>query len=189
MTTETASNEILVQLEFTPNPDTLKYAVNRTLLLTGAANFISVEAAKGKSRLAEVLFSDARISAVMVGTNFVTVTVKDQSGLMELNEKTIQTIRAFLQSGDVAVQELPRIETSQLSEIERKIVEILDLEVRPAVAMDGGDISFEKFEDGFVFLRMQGSCSGCPSSLMTLKMGVETRLKEAIPEIIEVIPV
>jgi Fe-S cluster biogenesis protein NfuA len=184
------NNEIIVRLEFTPNPDTLKYAVNRTFLAHGAANFISPESAQGKSPLAESLFADSRISAVMIGTNFITVTVRDQSTLMELNDKITKAIKEFLSTGAKAVTELPgKVNSAQLGEIEKKIIEILDRDIRPAVAMDGGDITFEKFEDGFVFLKMQGSCSGCPSSLMTLKMGVETRLKEAIPEVLEVIPV
>ncbi|MDB5036918.1 MAG: iron transporter [Bacteriovoracaceae bacterium] len=181
--------EILVQLDFTPNPDTLKYSTNQILIPSGAANFTSAKSAEGKSPLAEALFKDSLISAVMIGTNFVTITVQDQSTLQDLNERTIGTIREFILSGGKAVLEQPKVEGAALTEIERKIIEILDRDVRPAVAMDGGDISFEKFEDGFVFLKMQGSCSGCPSSLMTLKMGVETRLKDAIPEVIEVIPV
>jgi Fe-S cluster biogenesis protein NfuA len=160
------------------------------LLPSGAANFTSVEAAKGKSLLAEELFQNPLISAVMIGKDFVTITVKNQEKLDELNTQVIDTLRTFLASGrQIIVPQTPTSGNSAKTEIERKIVEILDAEIRPAVAMDGGDISFEKFEDGFVYLRMQGSCSGCPSSLMTLKMGVETRLKDAIPEVIEVIPV
>ncbi|MBN8555196.1 MAG: NifU family protein [Deltaproteobacteria bacterium] len=186
-----AQNDISVNLEFTPNPDTLKYATNMTLLPSGAANFVSLEAAKGKSLLAEELFQNSKISAVMIGKDFVTVTVKDQSELETLNQGIIETIRNFLLSGRQIV--LPQDSATSggmaKTEIEKKIIEILDAEIRPAVAMDGGDISFEKYEDGFVYLRMQGSCAGCPSSMMTLKMGVETRLKDAIPEIQEVIPV
>lgn len=184
-----SQTEVIVQLEFTPNPDTLKYAVNRSLLETGAANYTNPEAAQGSSPLAAELFKDPRVGAVMVGTNFITVTVKDQSTLADLNDKLMAAIQNYLNTGAPAVTAAPKTPSRDLSEIERKIVEILDQEVRPAVAMDGGDITFEKFEDGYVFLKMQGACSGCPSSLMTLKMGVETRLKAAIPEITEVIPV
>ncbi len=183
------SSDITVQLEFTPNPDTLKYATNRTFLPSGAANFSTVAAAKGRSPLAESLFEDARITAVMIGTTFVTVTVKDQNSLAELNDSVMKRIRTHLESGAPAVTAQAPASKENLSEIEKRICEILDQEVRPAVAMDGGDISFEKYEDGFVFLKMQGSCAGCPSSMMTLKMGVESRLKAAIPEIQEVIPV
>lgn len=181
-------SEISVNLEFTPNPDTLKYMTNITLLPSGAANFTNPQAAKGKSLLAEELFEIPEISAVMIGKNFVTLTVKNQDKLMELNELIVKKISDFLASGRQV--SLPQDKPAQnLSEIEKKICDILDAEIRPSVAMDGGDITFEKFEDGFVYLKMQGSCSGCPSSLMTLKMGVETRLREAIPEVQEVIPV
>ncbi len=179
---------VIVNLEFTPNPDTLKYSTNMILIPQGAINFVSREAARGKSLLAEELFNLPEVSAIMLGKDFVTLTVKNQEKLMELNEVIIKTIKDFLESGRQVAMPQERSATP-LNEIERKIVEILDNEVRPAVAMDGGDISFEKFEDGFVYLKMQGSCSGCPSSLMTLKMGVETKLREAIPEVQEVIPV
>lgn len=182
-------DEIIVQLEFTPNPDTLKYSTNKTLLLSGAANFTSKEAAVDKSPLAEKLFEIPQISAVMIGTNFATVTLRNQDGLQQLSDQISNVVKNFLATGAQAVIPQAKTNSSSLSEIENKIVSILDAEIRPAVAMDGGDISFEKYEDGFVYLRMQGSCAGCPSSMMTLKMGVETRLKEAIPEIQEVIPV
>lgn len=185
-----ASTEISVSLEFTPNPDTLKYATSITLIPSGAANFLSIEEAKKSSPLAEKLFGIPSITAVMVGKDFVTITLKNQDQLNETNQKAMETIKAHLMSGEPVVTSLaPAKSTMNLSEIEKKIVEILDAEIRPAVAMDGGDITFEKYEDGFVYLKMQGSCAGCPSSLMTLKMGVETRLREAIPEIQEVIPV
>ena len=183
------TSEITVTLEFTPNPESLKYVTNLTLLPTGAANFPKAEDAKGKSLFAEALFKFSEVSAVMIGKNFVTLTVKNQERLMELNEELKVAIHDFLKSGQQICAPIEKPSTAKLTEIEKKIVEILDNEIRPAVAMDGGDISFEKFEDGFVFLKMQGSCSGCPSSMMTLKVGVESRLKEAIPEVQEVIPV
>jgi Fe-S cluster biogenesis protein NfuA len=178
-----------IQLEFTPNPETLKYSVSGTLIPSGAANFPTKESAEGRSPLALELFKDTRVSAVMIGSNFVTITVKDQSSLAELNEAIQKILSDFFESNQEAVVPLSSPPPKALTEIEKKIVEILEQEIRPAVAMDGGDISFEKYEDGFVFLKLQGSCSGCPSSMMTLKMGVETRLKQAIPEIQEVIPV
>ena len=180
---------VTVELEFTPNPETLKYVTNRTLMAAGAANYTSPAAAQGKSPLAERLFEEKTVSAVMIGKNFVTLTVKDQSDLQNLNTSITDKIKLFLESGAAPVIATSIVEPQAIGEIEQKIVEILDREIRPAVAMDGGDIAFEKYEDGFVYLRMQGSCAGCPSSMMTLKMGVENRLKEAIPEIQEVIPV
>lgn len=184
------SEAVLVELEFTPNPDSLKYRVNRSLLAKGAKNFSSTEDAKA-SKLASKIFELGGISNVMFGTNFISVNFSNQEELPQKNEQLQKLIQEFLESGAPVIELTDSDESSikNLSEIEKKIVEFLDQEVRPAVAMDGGDISFEKFEDGFVFLKMQGSCSGCPSSLMTLKMGVETRLKEVVPEVKEVIPV
>lgn len=183
------ATEITVNLEFTPNPDTLKYVTSVTLIPTGAANFTNVEMAKGRSPLAEKLFAHTGVKAIMVGRNFVTVTLSSQDQINELNEKVIASIKAYLTTGEPVVIAMAEPTAGRRSEIEEKIMEILDRDIRPAVAMDGGDITFEKYEDGFVYLKMQGACSGCPSSMMTLKMGVETRLREAIPEIQEVIPV
>ncbi len=192
-----AIQNISVDLEFTPNPNTLKYVTNVALLLAGSQNYKTVNAAAGKSPLAEKLFELQGINAVMVGKNFVTVTLADQDALTELNDRIIDTMKAFLGSGQKAVNpEALMADTAEkstvhegLTEIEQKIVKILEEEIRPAVAMDGGDISFEKFQDGIVFLHMQGSCAGCPSSTATLKMGIENRLKDAIPEVQEVVAV
>jgi Fe-S cluster biogenesis protein NfuA len=181
-----------VELEFTPNPNTLKYTTSVPLLLAGAYNFLNPSEAAGKSALAEKLFSLNGVSAVMVGKNFVTVTLQNQDDLAELNDRVIDSLKAFLATGQKAVNlealATPKSERA-LTEIEAKIVEILDKDIRPAVAMDGGDITFEKFEDGIVFLHMKGSCAGCPSSTATLKMGIENRLREAIPEVTEVMAI
>ncbi len=184
--------EVSVRLEFTPNPESLKYVVNRQLLAKGAQNFSNPATAKEFSGLATELFELPQVKAVMLGTNFITLSLKDQNDLMLVHDSAQDLIRIYLESGKPVIEASASqnlTSTDNLSDIEKKIIEILDRDVRPAVAMDGGDITFEKFEDGYVYLKMQGSCSGCPSSLMTLKHGVETRLKDAIPEILEVIPV
>jgi Fe-S cluster biogenesis protein NfuA len=186
-------NDYSVELEFTPNPNTLKYVTNAAFLLAGAQNFANAQSAQGKSPLAEKLFALEGVGAVMVGKNFVTVALEDQDKLTELNDQIIETIKAFMASGEKAVH-LDALQGSgegsvPTNEIERKIVEILDQDVRPAVAMDGGDITFDRFEDGIVFLQLKGACAGCPSSTATLKMGIENRLKEAIPEVTEVVSV
>jgi Fe-S cluster biogenesis protein NfuA len=186
----TKPEDIQIELEFTPNPDTLKYATDITLVPNGVANFTDAKEAEEASPLALKLFALGSITAVMIGKNFVSVTLSDPNAVAELNDKIIMTLQEYLATGERVVTKLKKeTPTADLGEIETKIVQILDAEIRPAVAMDGGDIAFEKYEDGVVYLKMQGACSGCPSSMMTLKMGVETRLKEAIPEIIEVIPV
>jgi Fe-S cluster biogenesis protein NfuA len=181
-----------VELEFTPNPNTLKYTTSVPLLLAGACNFLSKADAEARSPLAKKLFDLDGVSAVMVGKSFVSVTLTNQDDLAELNDRIIDSIKDFLSTGDKAViMEAAPAASAQnnLSEVEKKIVEILEKDIRPAVAMDGGDITFERFEDGIVFLQMKGSCSGCPSSTATLKMGIENRLREAIPEVTEVVAV
>ncbi|NCN27745.1 NifU family protein [bacterium] len=180
-----------VDLEFTPNPNSLKYVTRPDLMERGAVTFARAEDAVGKSTLAEKLFAIEGISAVMVGKNFVTITLSNHNKLTEINDRVIDTVKAALQSGEKVVSDdaLGNRNSVANSDIEKQIVEILDAEIRPAVAMDGGDITFEKYQDGIVFLHMQGACAGCPSSTATLKMGIENRLREKIPEIVEVVAV
>lgn len=194
MTTQNSKPEdYSVELEFTPNPNTLKYVTNVAFLLAGAQNFPTAESAEGKSPLASKLFALEGIGGIMVGKNFVTVTLMDQDRLTELNDAIIETIKKFLASGEKAIfMNALQSDTSHpvaKNEIEQKIINILDQDIRPAVAMDGGDITFDRFEDGIVFLQLKGACSGCPSSTATLKMGIENRLKETIPEVLEVVSV
>jgi Fe-S cluster biogenesis protein NfuA len=184
------TSPVYVSLEFTPNPNTLKYSVNRELLARGAVNFLNKSEAETRSPLATKLFDVPGISGVMVGRDFVTVT-KDESGDWDVVHKNCSTIiETHLASGGIVVVDTgSEGHKGASTEVETKICEILDNEIRPAVAMDGGDITFEKYEDGVVYLYLQGACSGCPSSTATLKMGIETRLREAIPEIKEVVSV
>jgi Fe-S cluster biogenesis protein NfuA len=185
------NNAVDVSLEFTPNPNTLKYVVNRTLLERGAANFTDAGTAK-KSPLAVRLFGVAGVSGVMIGKNFITVTKGDAGDWESLNKGVTEILHDHL-GKDMPVVDAAAVTSGPTGQgtgdIENKIRAILDAEIRPAVAMDGGDITFEKFEDGVVYLYLQGSCSGCPSSTATLKMGIENRLKEQIPEIREVVSV
>lgn len=184
---------VTVTLEFTPNPNTLKFVVNRRFLEKGAANF--TESSKASvSPLAQKLFQIKGIAGVMIGSNFITITKANEGDWDVIAEDVPKTVEAFVLSGspffspDWAPETAPQA-TGENAEIELKIREILDNEIRPAVAMDGGDITFGRFEDGIVYLHLQGACSSCPSSVATLKMGVETRLKEAIPEVKEVVQV
>lgn len=188
----TATSDVYVSLEFTPNPNTLKYSVNRELLDKGAANFTQKSDAELRSPLAAKLFGVAGIAGVMIGKNFVTVTKTEDGDWDIVHKSSSNIIEQHLSKNELILNEeaAPRdAHKGGTSEIENKIRTILDNEIRPAVAMDGGDITFEKFEDGVVYLMLQGSCSGCPSSTMTLKMGIETRLREAIPEVLEVVSV
>jgi Fe-S cluster biogenesis protein NfuA len=184
-------SEVYVSLEFTPNPNTLKYAVNRQLIERGAANFTDAKEARERSPLAEKLFRISGINGVMIGMTFVTITKSDDGDWDLVHKSASETIYNHLSKNEPVLIDRGS-DTAHKggdSDIENKIRDILDQEIRPAVAMDGGDITFEKYEDGVVYLYLQGSCSGCPSSTATLKMGIETRLRQAIPEIQEVVAV
>ncbi len=184
---------VTVTLEFTPNPNTLKFVVNRKFLDKGAANFSEVGKAS-VSPLAQKLFQIKGIAGVMIGTHFITITKATEGDWDVIADEVPKTVEAFILGGSPFFSpewspESPVIATGETAEIENKIREILDSEIRPAVAMDGGDITFGRYEDGIVYLHLQGACSSCPSSVATLKMGVETRLKEVIPQIKEVVQV
>jgi len=187
-----ATSDVYVSLEFTPNPNTLKYSVNRQLLKKGAVNFLRKEEAEQKSPLAFRLFGVPGICGVMLGKDFVTVT-KTEEGDWDVVHKSASTLieQHLTRNEPVIDEELFSTDAHRggNTDIETRIRAILDTEIRPAVAMDGGDITFDRYEAGTVYLSLQGSCSGCPSSTMTLKMGVETRLKESIPEIQEVVSI
>ncbi len=176
-----------VSLEFTPNPDTLKYAVSMPLLERGALEFVDAEAA-ADSPLAQRLFEIEGVKAVMIAKDFVTITVADQDVMMETNTAVIDTLKEHLEAAQpVFTGELPASEHGAVGdEVSRKVVEILDAQIRPAVAMDGGDIVFDRFDGGIVYLQLKGSCSGCPSSMATLKHGIEQRLRMLVPEVREV---
>lgn len=182
---------VYVSLEFTPNPNTLKYSVNRELIAKGAANFTTKTDAEARSPLAAKLFAVPGIAGVMLGRDFVTVTKSDEGDWDAVHKTASQIIQSSLQAGETVIH--ADVETDARkggdTEAEQKIRGIIDNEIRPAVAMDGGDITFEKFEDGVVYVYLQGSCSGCPSSTMTLKMGIENRLKQIVPEVKEVVAV
>jgi Fe-S cluster biogenesis protein NfuA len=182
-----------IQLEWTPNPSTLKYVVDQRLLSSGAVNITSKQAAEEKSPLAVKLMAIKGVMAVMVGSNFVTVTKGDEGEWDELNDAVMATLDEHLGAGLPAVNEdalaAARSVTGASGSVETRIQDILDAEIRPAVAQDGGDITLDRFEEGIVYLHMKGACSGCPSSTATLKMGIESRLRELIPEVSEVVSV
>lgn len=192
-----SSNPVYVSLEFTPNPNTLKYSVNRQLLKSRTtANFGNADDAEKSSPLARKLFAVPGIRGVMIGKDFVTVTKTEEGDWDIVHKQTSQTLEDHLASDEIVVNEEgmaaeahAKIASGATAEIETKIRDILDQEIRPAVAMDGGDITFDRFENGIVYVHMQGSCSGCPSSTATLKDGIESRLRDVIPEVLEVVAV
>jgi Fe-S cluster biogenesis protein NfuA len=182
-----------IQLEWTPNPSTLKYVVDRRLVNSGAVNITSREAAQEKSPLARKLMDIRGVTAVMIGSNFVTVTKGEEGEWDELNDAVMSTLDSHLTANEPVVDEAALAAARQAgtggNSVEERIRDILDNEIRPAVAQDGGDITLDRFENGVVYLHMQGSCAGCPSSTATLKMGIEGRLRDAIPEVVEVVSV
>ena len=181
---------VYVSLEFTPNPKTLKYSVNRTLIERGACSFQKPEEATDRSPLAARLFEIPGVEAVMLGKDFVTLTKHDEGDWEVIHARSSEVIRSHLTDGKPvilgATEDRGAARDNQ-TETEKKIREFLEKEVRPAVAMDGGDITFERFEEGIVYVYLQGSCAGCPSSTMTLKVGIENRLKALVPEVTEVV--
>jgi Fe-S cluster biogenesis protein NfuA len=179
-----------ISLEFTPNPNTLKYVLNRRILLSGAEYYASTEEAEEYSPLATRLFHLDLLTAVMIGPDFITVTLLTQDNLREANRELLGAIREHIESGGVIC--VPRPEEDFAAEddpVSARIREILNEEIRPAVALDGGDITFYRFEDGIVYLHLLGACAGCPSSTMTLQMGILTRLQRELPEVKEILPV
>jgi len=176
--------------ERTPNPQSIKWVLSKELLPSGvSANFQSPVDAQ-VSPLAARLFAIPGVARVFLAGNFVTVTKREELEWTDLAEPVVEAIKAHLASGEEALgpafeagPELPE------SEVIQRIRDILEKEVRPAVAMDGGDVVFVGYRDGIVEVALQGSCVGCPSATATLRFGIEMRLKEAIPEVVQVVQV
>ena len=183
---------MFIQTESTPNPATLKFLPGQAVLDLGTADFPSVEAAD-KSPLARRIFAVSGVTGVFFGTDFVTVTKAEAVDWGHIKPAILGAIMEHFQSG------APVIEGEQAAahqahdgpdgDIVKQIKELLDTRVRPAVAQDGGDITFHGFDRGVVYLHMKGACAGCPSSTLTLKMGIENLLRHYIPEVTEVRPV
>ncbi len=185
---------MFIQTESTPNPATLKFLPGQTVLEMGTADFPTAEGA-GSSPLAQRIFTVDGVMGVFFGTDFVTVTKADAMDWDHLKPAILGAIMEHFQSGqpvmaDGAVQASGHAaHDGEDAEVVGQIKELLDSRVRPAVAQDGGDITFHGFDRGVVYLHMQGACAGCPSSTLTLKMGIENLLRHYIPEVTEVRPV
>jgi Fe-S cluster biogenesis protein NfuA len=181
---------MFIQTEQTPNPATLKFLPGRVVMTTGTANFTEATAAHA-SPLAERLFALPQISGVFFGADFITVTKADDGDWYQLKPAVLAAIMEHFTAGRpvfAAGAEGGAADEGdeEDDEIVSQIKELLETRVRPAVAQDGGDIIFHEFADGVVYLHMQGSCSGCPSSTATLKAGIENMLRHYIPEVVEV---
>jgi len=180
---------MFIQTQDTPNPATLKFIPGVPVMQSGTADFPAADSAKA-SPLANRLFQIDGVSGVFLGADFIAVTKADTLDWFSLKPSILAGIMEHFASG------LPVVDSSASgddnksdgadSETVVQIKQLLDTRVRPAVAMDGGDIVFHNFEDGVVTLEMRGACQGCPSSTATLKMGIENMLRHYIPEVREV---
>jgi len=170
--------------ERTPNPNSIKWVLGRPIVESGASAFFERAPSASVSPLAAGLFAIDGVTGVFLASNFVTVTKRPEIEWTDLAQPIVDAIRATLGEGGLALGPEFRPDAARSEdELVARIRRILDDEVRPAVAMDGGDIVFSAFRDGIVELYLHGSCSGCPSSTATLKHGIEARLREAIPEV------
>lgn len=189
----TEADIIEVYTEYTPNPDSLKFVTNRHILPNYQLDFKTRELAEN-SAMAKALYEIPFVNGVFIANNFVTITKKAEYEWFEISPELKDAIRKFLLSGqkpvdDVLlpkdVQQAPAV--TEDSDPETKIKELLDKYVKPAVQGDGGHIEFKSFDKGIVTLSLQGSCSSCPSSTITLKSGIEGLLKRMVPEVEEVV--
>lgn len=184
---------MFIQTEATPNPATLKFIPGQTVLGTATRDFSNQDEAQ-KSPLATKLFEIDNVSGVFLGSDFISVTKKDGEW-HHLKPAILGVIMEHYVSGAPILDDDMVAETQEESfdEADKEIVDtikdLLDTRVRPAVAQDGGDIMFQSYKDGIVYLKMRGACANCPSSTATLRHGIENLLKHFIPEIQEVRPV
>lgn len=192
---KTGNPIVSIYTEMTPNPETMKFVANKLLYPGKSIDFPDADSAK-PSPLATELFAFPFIKAVFIASNFVTLTKTNETDWDDVIPSIKEFLKDFLEEGKVVVneEEVASVKADSSNEIladdedvVKRIKEILDNYVRPAVEMDGGAIQFKSYESGTVNLKMQGSCSGCPSSMITLKAGIEGMMKRMIPEVKEVV--
>jgi Fe-S cluster biogenesis protein NfuA len=194
-----AKSPVMLYTEQTPNPEALKYVTNR-LLYRGIADFKEATLAETWSPMAHSLMELPYVKSVYFNNNYVTVTKEFNYEWADIMLKLKEFIKDFVENGGTVVNEgftefIEKAEaesnagqfSGENGDIARKVKELIDTYVKPAVEMDGGNIEFKAYENGRVFVTMQGSCSGCPSSSVTLKAGIEGMLKRMIPEVTEVV--
>ena len=179
---------MFIQTEKTPNPNSLKFLPGKNVSNHGSFEVNKKD--ETNNELLRNLLSINGVEGIFLGKDFISINKYDEVSWDEIKHIVISLINDFYLSGKECVIEKDLNEdTKDLKEIEKKIIKILDQKIRPAVAKDGGDIKFKEFKDGIVKVQLQGSCSGCPSSTMTLKQGVQNLLKHYIPEVKEVISI
>lgn len=198
--TTATKSPVLLYTEQTPNPESLKFVTNR-MLYRGTADFREEELAREWSALGSALFDKPYVKGVYISNNFVTVTKEFNYAWEDIMLKLKEFIKGYVQDGGEIIKEgfaeaMAAIEAERGAsyeyseddaEIVSKIKELIDTYVKPAVEMDGGNIEFKHFKEGIVTVILQGSCSGCPSSTVTLKSGIEGMLKRMLPQVKEVV--
>ncbi len=192
---KTGNPVVSIYTEMTPNPETMKFVANKLLYPGKSIDFPDADSAK-PSPLATQLFGFPFIKAVFIASNFVTLTKTADAEWMDVTPSIRQFLKDYLEEGKPVVNEDEIVEIKKESgnevladddDVVKRIKELLENYVKPAVEMDGGAIQFRSYDDGVVNLAMQGSCSGCPSSMITLKAGIEGMMKRMIPEVKEVV--
>ena len=175
-----------VQTEETPNPNTLKFLPGKTVSEVGSFEFTAKD--QTENRLIKDILSMKEVNMVFLGLDFITVKKNEQILWEEIKAKIISLINEYYLKNNVSILDKNYVKQKSndkepTDEVVKKIISILDEKIRPAVARDGGDIKFKSFENGLVTVELQGSCSGCPSSIMTLKQGVQNLLCHYVPEV------
>ena len=179
---------MFVQTEVTPNPNSLKFLPGKSVSNSGPYEITNKD--QINNELVKNILSVNGVEGVFLGKDFISVNKSDQIKWDDIKHIVTSFINDFYSDGkEFVIDENIKEEQSDLDEIEQKIVKILDQKIRPAVARDGGDIKFKEYKDGVVKVQLQGSCSGCPSSTMTLKQGVQNLLCHYLPEVKEVIAI
>ena len=179
---------MFVQTEETPNPNSLKFLPGKNVSNSGPYEITNKD--QINNELVKNILSVNGVEGVFLGKDFISVNKSDQIKWDEIKHIVTSFINDFYSDGkEFVIDENIKEEDSDLDEIEKKIIKILDQKIRPAVARDGGDIKFKEYKDGVVKVQLQGSCSGCPSSTMTLKQGVQNLLCHYLPEVKEVIAI
>ena len=179
---------MFVQTEVTPNPNSLKFLPGKKVSNSGPYEITSKD--ETQNTLVRNLLSINGVEGIFLGEDFISINKKEIIKWDEVKHIVISFINDFYSEGkEFVIDESLEEQNSNLDELEQKIVKILDEKIRPAVARDGGDIKFKEFKDGVVKVQLQGSCSGCTSSTMTLKQGVQNLLCHYLPEVKEVVAI
>ncbi len=183
---------ITIYAEASPNPESMKFVANVSFLPEGISVDYATKDEAEKSPLAQELFDFSYLNRVFIASNFISVTKSPETNWVEVISEIRMYIKAYLENNKAVFTEMPERQQpkvgadGEVGDLDAKIIELLNTYVRPAVEGDGGNIEFVSFKEGIVTVELQGSCSGCPSSTVTLKSGIENLLKRMVPEVKEV---